>query len=89
MHEDHDLEDGVQVEVDQLDLVVMKEVVDEVTDGKAKSSLEEGGLHHDFICIGCRDVLVLRWLSLEDGSEWEEVALNQFVEVILIDGRGS
>jgi phosphorylcholine metabolism protein LicD len=43
MHEDINLENGVGIQVNQLNFVVAEEVVKEITGRKTKSSLEEGG----------------------------------------------
>jgi hypothetical protein len=54
---DGDLDNGVRVEMDKFDLVVIKEPAEEVTSEKAKSMLEEGRKHHNLGRIGCRNNL--------------------------------
>jgi hypothetical protein len=43
MHEDHNLENQIRVEVNQFNLVVVQETVKEFIGWKAKSALKEGG----------------------------------------------
>jgi hypothetical protein len=52
-----DLKNGVRVEMDQFNLVVVQKAMEEITDWESKSALEEGGEHHDFIGVGCWDDL--------------------------------
>jgi hypothetical protein len=48
-------------------LIVLEESAKEVTSREPKSSLEEGGEHHDFLGIGCWDVLPYGKSPLEHG----------------------
>jgi hypothetical protein len=48
-----DMKNGVRVEMNQLDLVVIQKAMKEIADSKTKPVLEEGGKHHNFICVGC------------------------------------
>jgi hypothetical protein len=50
------LKNGIRIEVDQLDLIVIKESTEEVAGQEAKSTLEEERKHHNFDHIGCRNV---------------------------------
>jgi hypothetical protein len=64
-----DLKNRVWVEMNQLDLVVVQKTAKEIAGSKTKPTLEEGGEDHNFICVGCWDVLAdgrapLRHLAL-------------------------
>jgi hypothetical protein len=41
----------------KLNLVVVQEPVIEIVDWETEPMLEERGEHHNFICIGCWDIL--------------------------------
>jgi hypothetical protein len=56
MDKDCNLENRVGIEMDQLDLLVIKESVQEITDREAKSVLKERRKHHNILCVGCWDV---------------------------------
>jgi hypothetical protein len=60
----------------QLDLIVVKKVVEEVTGRKIESLPEERGKDHDFFSIGCWDVLPFGKPTLKDHAVWEEMILN-------------
>jgi hypothetical protein len=51
-----DLKNGVRFEMDQLNHVVVKKAMEEIADWEPKFALE-GGEHHDFIGVGCWNVL--------------------------------
>jgi hypothetical protein len=51
-----DLKNRVRVEMNQLDLVVVQKAVKEIAGWKTKPTLK-GGKHHNFICVGCWDIL--------------------------------
>jgi hypothetical protein len=55
---------------------MLEESAKEVTRRKPKSSLEEGGEHHNFLGIECWDVLPYSRPPLEHGAIWEKVILN-------------
>jgi hypothetical protein len=47
----NNLENGVRVQMDELNLVVIKESVEEIVGREAKSALEEGREHQNLRCI--------------------------------------
>jgi hypothetical protein len=55
MNKDGYLEDGIRVPMDELNLVVVKESVQEIIGKKPKSTME-GGKHYNFFSVGCGDV---------------------------------
>jgi hypothetical protein len=56
MDRNNNLKNGIRIEVDQFDLVVIKESTEEVTGREAKSALEEVRKHNNLGRIGCRNV---------------------------------
>jgi hypothetical protein len=50
------LENGVKVQMDEFNLVMIKDSMEEIIGREAKSALEEGREHHNLSCIGCRNV---------------------------------
>jgi hypothetical protein len=62
--------------MDEFNLVVMKESAQEIIDWKAKSALEEGGEHYNFICIRCWDVLPSSRSPLEHDTIKEKAIFN-------------
>jgi hypothetical protein len=57
MDENGNLKNGARVDMNQLNLVVVQEPAEEIADWKTEPALEEGGEHHNFICVRCRNVL--------------------------------
>jgi hypothetical protein len=56
MDENDDSKNGVRVKINQLNLIVVQESVKEIANRDTKPALEEGGEHHNFFCVGCRNV---------------------------------
>jgi hypothetical protein len=56
MDKNGNLKNGNRIEMDQFDLVVIKESTEEVADREAKSALEEGRKHHNLGHIGCWNI---------------------------------
>jgi hypothetical protein len=52
-----DQKNRVRVKMNQLNLVVVQKITKEITDWNTKHTLEEGGEHHNFICLGYQNVL--------------------------------
>jgi hypothetical protein len=50
------MENGVRVQMDEFNLVVIKESTEDIIGREAKSALEEGREHHNLSRIGCRNV---------------------------------
>jgi hypothetical protein len=84
MDENGNLKNGVRVDLNQFDLVVVQESVEEIIDRKTEPTLEEGCEHHNFIGIGCRDVLTGSRAPLQHRAVWEKMAFNKLVNLIFI-----
>jgi hypothetical protein len=68
MNKDGDLQDGIMIKMNWFYLVVVQKTAEEFTSGKAKSVLEEGKQHHDFIGVGNGNVFPFHWTPLEHGA---------------------
>jgi hypothetical protein len=66
----------------------MEKATEEITRREAKSVLEKGCGHHDFIGIGGGNVFILWWPSLEYDAAREKVVLDELEELTLVNGRG-
>jgi hypothetical protein len=64
MDENGDLNNGVRIKMNKLNLVVVQELAEEIADQETGPALEEGGEHDNFICVGCWDVLTSGWAPL-------------------------
>jgi hypothetical protein len=58
---DGDLKNGLRIEMDKLNMVVMKEVVEEIAGREFKSSLKKGYQHHNFLSMRSGDYFILCW----------------------------
>jgi hypothetical protein len=67
-------------------LVMIKEAVQEVAGWKAKSALK-GRKHHNFLGIGCWDVLTYSRSPLEHIRIWDKMVFNQLTNLILSCNR--
>jgi hypothetical protein len=56
MDKNDDLKNRVRVQMDQLNLIVVKKSSKEITSRESKPALEERRKHHNFVCIGCGNV---------------------------------
>jgi hypothetical protein len=61
------LENGVIVQMDEFNLVLIKESAEEIVGWVAKSTLEEGREHNNLSHIGCRNVFPGGREPLQDG----------------------
>jgi hypothetical protein len=59
----------------------------EVAGRKAKSALKEGRKHHNFLGIGCWDVLTCSRSPLERGLIWDKMVFIQLTNLILSCNR--
>jgi hypothetical protein len=50
------MENGVRVQMDEFNMIMIKEFAEEFAGSEAKSALEEGREHHNLSCIGCRNI---------------------------------
>jgi hypothetical protein len=59
----------------------------EIADSNTKPALEEGGEHHNFICVGCQNVHTGVSAPLQHRTVWEKMARNKLADLIFI-GNG-
>jgi hypothetical protein len=64
-------------------LVMIKEFVEEIASWDAESALK-GGKHHDFICIGCRNLFTGSRAPLQHGTIREKVVHNELADLTFI-----
>jgi hypothetical protein len=84
MDENSDLKNGVRVKMKKLNLVVIQESIEEIADRETEPMLEEGGEHHNFICVGCWNVLAGGRAPLQHRVVWEKMARNKLAYLIFI-----
>jgi hypothetical protein len=72
MDENGNQKNRVRIKMNKLNFVVVQESTEEVTGRKTEPALEEGGEHHNLICIGCRDVLTSGRVPLQHRAVWEK-----------------
>jgi hypothetical protein len=53
MDEDVDLKNGIVIQMDKFDFMVVMEFAEGITGQEAESLLKERGKHHNLICIWC------------------------------------
>jgi hypothetical protein len=88
MDKNGNLKNGIKIEVDKFDLVVIKEFTEEVTGREAKSALEERIKHHILCCIGCKNVFPGGRTPLQNRAVQEKMIHNKLADFILIhDGH--
>jgi hypothetical protein len=87
MDENGDLENGVRVKMNQLNLVVLQESTEKIADWEAKPVLEEGGEHHNFISVGCQNVLAGGRAPLQHHTVWVKMARNKLANLMFITNR--
>jgi hypothetical protein len=76
MDKDGDLKNGVLIEMNKFNLIVM-EVADEITGREYESSLEKGSHHHNFFILG--------WPPLNHNTVRKKVLFYEFQYFPLID----
>jgi hypothetical protein len=52
-----------------------------------KPVLEEGGEHHNFICVGCQNVLTNGRTPLQNRMIWEKMARDKLANLSFINNR--
>jgi hypothetical protein len=83
----NNLENGSRVQIEEFNLVEIKESAEEITGREAKSVLEEGREHHNLSCIGCRNLFPDGRTPLQDSTVWEKVIRNKLADVTFICNR--
>jgi hypothetical protein len=81
------LKNRVRVMINRLNLVVVQKTVKEITDWKTKPTLEEGGEYHNFICVGCQNVLTGGRAPLQHPTVWEKMAHDELVNLVFVSDR--
>jgi hypothetical protein len=76
MDGDCDLENGVQIQVDKLNLEMIEQAVKEIAGRESESVLEEWFRDYDFFGIGGWDILILGQSPWEDGMRRKKVAID-------------
>jgi hypothetical protein len=84
MDKDGDLKNRDRVQMDKLDLIVVKKSTEEITSRESKPTLEERGKHHNFIHIGCGNVFSSSGPPLQHGMIRKKVVCNKFVNLFFI-----
>jgi hypothetical protein len=84
MDENGNTKNGVRVKMDKLNLVVVQKSVEEIIDQETEPALEEGGEHHNFICVQCQDVFANGRPPLQHRVVWEKMARNKLANLIFI-----
>jgi hypothetical protein len=85
---DNNLEDGIGIEMDKLNLIVMKEDTEKITGKEAKSSLEKGSQHHDFLGMRGGNFFIFCRPPLNHDTVREEMLLYKFKQFLFIDEGG-
>jgi hypothetical protein len=83
----NNLENGVRVQMDEFNLVMIKESAEEIASREAKSALEEGREHHNLNRVGCRNIFPGGRTPLQDDAVLEEVICNEFTDFTFICAR--
>jgi hypothetical protein len=86
MNKNNYLKDQVRVQMQSLNLIMVEKTAEEVIGGKTKS-MQEGGEHHNFLSVGCWDVLPFGRPPLEHCTIRVEAILNQFEDFAFICDR--
>jgi hypothetical protein len=81
---DSNLENGIRVEMDKFDSVMIEESAEKVSSRKAESVLEEGGEHHNLICIECWDVFPNSRTPVQHRAVREKVIHNELADFNII-----
>jgi hypothetical protein len=61
--------------------------VEEITDWESEPALEEGSEHHNFIYIGCWDILTDSRAPLQHLAIQEKTALDDLTDLIFVGNR--
>jgi hypothetical protein len=81
------LENGVRVQMDEFNLVVIKESMEEITGREAKSALKEEREHHNLYRIGCQNVFPGSRTPLQDDAVWKKMIRNKLADFTFICNR--
>jgi hypothetical protein len=72
------MKNGVWIEMDRFNLVVMEEDVEEIAGRESKSSLEKGGQHHNLFGMRGEDFFILGRPPLNHDTVREKVFFYEF-----------
>jgi hypothetical protein len=81
------LKNGVRVKVNKVNLIVVQESTEEIVGWETEPVLEVGGEHHNFICVGCQDILAGGRVPLQHRTVWVKIARNKLASLIFISNR--
>jgi hypothetical protein len=88
MDKDGDLKNRDRVQMDKLDLIVVKKSTEEIASRESKPALEERGKHHNFIHIGCGNVFSSSGPPLQHDTIRKQIVCNKFANFLFIyNGR--
>jgi hypothetical protein len=65
-------------------VVVVKEYAEEIISREPESALEEGGEHHNLICIGCGEVFTGSRMPFQHGVIRKKVICNEHTNLAFI-----
>jgi hypothetical protein len=61
--------------------------MEEIKEWESKPALKEAGEHHNFICVGCWDILTGGRVPLQHLGIQEKIALDEFTDLVLVGDR--
>jgi hypothetical protein len=79
------LKNGVGIDVDQFDLVVMKKATEKFTGGKTDPPLEEGHQHYNIVGMRGGNFFILHRSPLGHDVVREKVFFHELEKLLLID----
>jgi hypothetical protein len=93
MNEDDDLEDGIGIQVDKLNFIMIEQAAEEIMGRKSESTLEECFGDYDFISIGVgmsSSLASHQWRTARGGRKWSStnlrISLSSMVDGMNISG---
>jgi hypothetical protein len=87
MDKNGDQKNRVRIQMDKLNLIVVKKSAEEITSRESKPALEEREKHHNFVCIGCGNVFSGGGPSLQHGAVRKKMVCNKFVNLCFVYDR--
>jgi hypothetical protein len=82
-----DLKDRIWIQMNQFNFVVMQEAANKLVGWETKPALEEGGENNNFIGISHGNTFILIRPPLKNDTGRENVVVDEFEKLTLIDGR--
>jgi hypothetical protein len=78
------LENGVRVQMEEFNLLVIKESIEEVTGREARSTLEKGREHHSLDRTGCGNIFPTSRMPLQDYTVWGKVIHDELADFTFV-----